>query len=277
LDWEATFEIIEGPNAGLTTEDGVCSPCSGTALDEDPEDLVDEANWTYQSNGVPGTDIIRACVTFFFALNGGEEFGEICTGDPGQDPDVIKHWIAVTGNLIISKECPNGDGDGDADFNILVTQLETSLAADSLDCDEVMVIEGLAPGTYTIRELITGPDANNFITGIACASEGVAPVTPGLQASVEIETGDMFCAVINVFDPDGPVDPSDPSGLPPTIIVPIDLDNLNTNTLDNNNTNDNNNENTNTQEQSNEQEQTNDNNQTTTVNSSPSVVIDFDE
>jgi hypothetical protein len=184
-----------------------------------------------------------------------------------------------TFDLTIVKECPNGAGDGDADFQILVTQLEDAIAADSLDCNEVMILEGLQDGEFTIRELITGPDANNFLTAIVCSDEEGETVTPGLIAAVQLEF-DTECRVINVFDADGGVvDPTDPGAppAPPTVSVPIDIDNTNTNTLNNDNLNTNNNVNTNTQEQSNEQVQENDNNQTTTVNSSPSVVIDFDD
>ena len=83
------------------------------------------------------------------------------------------------------------------------------------------------------------------------------------------------CNIVNAFDEDGDgvLNPGE-GGLP---AGGVDIDNTNDNTLNNDNVNDNNNENTNTQEQSNFQEQTNDNNQTTTVNSNPSVVIDFDE
>ena len=51
------FEILSGPNAGLNSdEDGACEPlCSGPA-----EDF--EYSWTYQSNGVAGTDVIEVCV-----------------------------------------------------------------------------------------------------------------------------------------------------------------------------------------------------------------------
>jgi hypothetical protein len=50
------FEVISGPNVGTNSEeDGECDP-SCTETDSD-----NEISWTYQSNGVAGTDIIRVC------------------------------------------------------------------------------------------------------------------------------------------------------------------------------------------------------------------------
>jgi predicted outer membrane repeat protein len=184
--------------------------------------------------------------------------------------------------LTISKVCLSGNGDGDADFNVLVSdELDAAVAVDALDCGEVMVVTDLEDGTYRIREFITGPNANGFLTAIVCSTGAGQPVTNGSLAEVELEGGEAAeCDIINVFDVDGDgaIDPGEGAPpAPPPVIVPVDLDNTNTNTLDNLNENSNNNQNTNTQEQSNFQEQTNDNNQTTTVDSSPSVVIDFDE
>jgi hypothetical protein len=169
--------------------------------------------------------------------------------------------------LRITKVCENGGEDGDADFNIVVREGVALVGFDSLDCGEEMAV-ALPAGDYTIQELITGPDAGEFSTSIDCG--GVE--TEGTLASVTVlEDGeDVICEVINTFGAAG--------GLPtPTPAPGIDIDNTNTNALNNDNLNTNNNENTNTQEQSNEQVQENDNNQTTTVNSAPSVVIDFDE
>ena len=50
------FEIISGPNVGLHSDtDGTCDP----SCDEPDEDL--EVAWTYQSNGIAGTDVIEVC------------------------------------------------------------------------------------------------------------------------------------------------------------------------------------------------------------------------
>ena len=172
-------------------------------------------------------------------------------------------------DLTIAKACLDDTSAGDADFNILVMQLEAAVDADMLDCGEVMVVADLEPGTYTITELITGPDAAHFITAIAC--NGV--VTQGTTATVTLEAGvDVACSVINVMvDGEVPPDGEEPP-LPPVIIVPVDITNTNTNTNDIHNVNNN----INTLTQENEQDQTNDNNQTTNVNSSPVVNIDFD-
>jgi hypothetical protein len=204
------------------------------------------------------------------------DFGLLCTITNSVDVEAIP-------NLIITKECLSGDGDGDGDFNVVVsTELGAAVDSDSLDCGEVMVVADLDEGTYRIQEFITGPDAALFLTAIVCTTADGQTVTPGSgPTDVELELGfDVECAIVNVFlgAGDDVVDPDDPDApAAPVVIVPIDLDNTNTNTLDNDNLNTNNNENTNTQEQSNHQEQINDNNQTTTVNSSPSVVIDFDD
>ena len=139
-----------------------------------------------------------------------------------------------------------------------------------LDCGELMVVEGLEAGTYTITELITGPDAGNFITAVAC--NGV--VTQGARAMATLRTGDdVACSVINVLVEDGvaPPDGEQPP-LPPLVIVPVDITNTNTNVNDIDNVNNN----VNTLTQENVQTQTLDNNQTTNVNSGPVVNIDFD-
>jgi len=55
------FIIVSGPNAGLNSdEDGVCEPLSCDIPDEN-----DQVGWTYQSNGVAGTDEIEVCVNPF--------------------------------------------------------------------------------------------------------------------------------------------------------------------------------------------------------------------
>jgi hypothetical protein len=50
------FFIQVGPNAGISSVagDGICTPSCA--------ELAPEISWTYQSNGVPGVDIINACV-----------------------------------------------------------------------------------------------------------------------------------------------------------------------------------------------------------------------
>jgi hypothetical protein len=80
--WSATFTIISGPNAGLNSAtDGTCNNCAGTG--------TDTAQWTYESNGTPGTDVIRVCVDF-------PPFGDLCTGDVDFQEDVTKEWIVVS-------------------------------------------------------------------------------------------------------------------------------------------------------------------------------------
>ena len=54
------FEVIQGPNTGTNSdEDGVCLPSCN-----DPG--ADEVSWTYTSNGVAGTDVIRVCADDIF-------------------------------------------------------------------------------------------------------------------------------------------------------------------------------------------------------------------
>jgi len=55
------FEVIAGPNVGTNSdEDGECEPsCTETNADN-------EISWTYPSNGVAGTDIIRVCGSTLF-------------------------------------------------------------------------------------------------------------------------------------------------------------------------------------------------------------------
>jgi hypothetical protein len=56
---DAEFTIISGPNAGLRSdEDGVCEPVDCV------RDANDQVSWTYESNGIPGTDVIEVCATF---------------------------------------------------------------------------------------------------------------------------------------------------------------------------------------------------------------------
>jgi hypothetical protein len=53
------FEIVAGPNAGLNShEDGDCEPSCAEPDDDN------QVSWTYQSNGAPGTDVIRVCADF---------------------------------------------------------------------------------------------------------------------------------------------------------------------------------------------------------------------
>jgi hypothetical protein len=51
------FEILSGPNAGLNSDqDGVCEPsCESFSTDF-------EYDWTYDSNGAAGTDVIEVCI-----------------------------------------------------------------------------------------------------------------------------------------------------------------------------------------------------------------------
>jgi hypothetical protein len=216
---------------------------------------------------------------------------EFFAGDANPEPfqdkwETVGIYCTITNtidleSLVITKECLSGDGDGDVDFNVVVTTgVGDPVDSDSLDCGNVMVVDGVTAGDFRIQEFITGPNANDFLTAIVCTDEDGQTVTPGQLAEVEVAVGgDVECAIINTFllgDGGVPVDPAPPAP-PVTVIVPIDIDNTNDSALNNDNLNTNNNENTNTQEQSNLQEQENDNNQTTTANSSPSVVIDFDE
>jgi hypothetical protein len=56
---DAEFAIISGPNAGLSSvEDGVCEPVDCV------RDANDQVSWTYESNGITGTDVIEVCATF---------------------------------------------------------------------------------------------------------------------------------------------------------------------------------------------------------------------
>jgi hypothetical protein len=61
-DSDATFEVIDGPNAGQASDDDCEPSCAVTA----PNQVV---SWTYTSNGTPGTDTILVCVLpFGFSL-----------------------------------------------------------------------------------------------------------------------------------------------------------------------------------------------------------------
>jgi hypothetical protein len=275
-------------NCWFTDSDPNCSPAAGTNDDVVQfivEQCVDHDDCASGNATVTEAEILGIIAEFsgdcdFDVLdedqwdtysNGG---GLLCVVTNSVDLEAIP-------NLIITKECLSGDGDGDVDFGVVVTtDLGAAVDSDSLDCGEVMVVADLDEGTYRIQEFITGPNAALFLTAIVCTTAGGQTVTPGSLAEVELELGfDVECSIVNAFIGEGGdvEDPDAPAAPAPVVIVPIDIDNENTNTLNNDNINDNNNENTNTQEQSNYQEQTNDNNQTTTVNSSPSVVIDFND
>jgi hypothetical protein len=53
--WIASFEVIDGPNEGEQSDGDDCEPsCTGTG--------AKTVTWTYESNGVPGTDTIEVCV-----------------------------------------------------------------------------------------------------------------------------------------------------------------------------------------------------------------------
>jgi hypothetical protein len=172
-------------------------------------------------------------------------------------------------------------------------------------------------GTFTISELIEGPDADGVAGTIVC-TDGVSQPATGATTTLE-EGFDEACVIINVFDPDGDTggeDPDDPDGglggdadgdgIPDVlealicgcpVDIEIDIDNTNTNTIgiDNDNTNNNandndnfnenlndnenknDNKNENTQNQENTQDQDNTNDQTNNITSSPEVNIDFDE
>jgi len=50
------FEVVAGPNTGLSSfDDGECEPSCAYPDDDD------QIAWTYQSNGIPGTDVIQVC------------------------------------------------------------------------------------------------------------------------------------------------------------------------------------------------------------------------
>jgi hypothetical protein len=198
--------------------------------------------------------------------------------------------------IALSKLC-EGDDFTDASFEVTgVTEGDIPI-----ECGDELDPEVVEPGDYDIGEQIIGADAAGFTTTITCVINGVVD-----DGDIELAEGDdAVCVIINTFDdpeipgppPEDPGDDdsdgdgdntnnnnnnndnnNDNTNVNTNIIdIPIDITNTTENALNNDNINDNNNENTNTQEQSNEQNQTNDNNQTTTVNSSPSVVIDFGE
>jgi len=57
------FEVIQGPNTGMNSDDdGECEP-SCFEPDEDGE-----ISWTYQSNGIAGTDVIQVCQSVLSVL-----------------------------------------------------------------------------------------------------------------------------------------------------------------------------------------------------------------
>jgi hypothetical protein len=79
--WTASFAIISGPNQGLNSAtDGTCTNCADTGSGT--------AEWTYESNGTPGTDVIRVCVDSLF--------GDECTGAVDTQEDLLKEWIVVS-------------------------------------------------------------------------------------------------------------------------------------------------------------------------------------
>jgi hypothetical protein len=186
-------------------------------------DADESISWSYESNGELGTDLIAVCAfaqdellieSILDAL--GQQAGiqqfippellpEIIAGLEAAGCEIVtKDWVEAVEapelpDLILRKAC-FGAGDGDADFNVLVTQLESTIAADALDCGEVVVIAGIAAGTYTIQELITGPDAANFDTAIACSTADGLAVATSTRAQVEVEVEeDVECTILNFF------------------------------------------------------------------------------
>jgi hypothetical protein len=85
------------------------------------------------------------------------------------------------------------------------------IAARALACDETLVVPGQAGGAVNVSELITGPDAGNFTTSIACLDAAGEAVIPGTSADVLLAAGsDAHCAVVNLNSP------LPPGGTPPT-------------------------------------------------------------
>jgi hypothetical protein len=94
--YEISVEILGGPNAGLMTGDGVCDPSCSSAGSGDTQ-----ITWTYENNGLPGTDIIRVC---FNILDAGlmDDIEDFIGGTPDEFQqffidtfcdDVTKTWV----------------------------------------------------------------------------------------------------------------------------------------------------------------------------------------
>jgi hypothetical protein len=204
-------------------------------------------------------------------------------------------------NIEVTKVCV---GEGfDATFDISIGEL-----TETVECDGVTTALDLDPATYSVSEAISGDDADAFATVIVCSDAGVVAGTETTVTIPEEGATDVFCVIINTFDPDGALDgDADGDGIPDaledllcgclSLDLEIDIDNTNNNTIgiDNDNTNNNandndnfnenlndnenknDNKNENTQNQENTQDQNNTNDQSNNITSSPEVNIDFDE
>jgi hypothetical protein len=190
-------------------------------------------------------------------------------------------------NIEVTKICIDAPADV-GDFDITIGD-----QTEAVPCNGTTSLDDVDPNTYAVSE----GDNDAVATAIFC---GDAAVVVGTSTEVTIPdegATDVFCVIINSFDPDALDDLICPCPCGCGLDLEIDVDNTNTNTIgidndnlnnnandnantnanDNDNQNENNNENTNEQTQDNTQDQNNTNDQTNNITSSPEVNIDFDE